>query len=196
MALEFIPVAELAEVPPGRSRVVRVSGAAIALFNVDGVVYAMDNRCPHEGGPLGDGELEGATIECPWHQWRFDVRTGACAHDPSVRAKTYDVRVDHGMIFVEASRLLAVPRRHREMLRRVAAGEAPDAIGRDVGLSPQEVERTAEAARVGERLLYFGDLYLRKGRVGGTDLRGVPYPGMKPPDGEMLAALDALARLL
>jgi len=137
MALEFIPVAELAEIPPGRSRVVRVWGAAIALFNVEGVVYAMDNRCPHEGGPLGDGELEGATIECPSHQWRFDVRTGACAHDPSVRAKTYDVRVDHGMIFVEASRLLAAPRRHREVLRRVAAGEAPDAIGRDVGLSPQ-----------------------------------------------------------
>src|SRR3990172_11413326 len=117
----------------------------MGLSKVAGVVYARDNRCPHEGGPLGDGELEGATIECPSHQWRFDVRTGAWAHDPSVRAKTYDVRVEHGLIFVEASRLFAAPRRHREVLRRVAAGEAPDAIGRRIGLSPQEGERTAEA---------------------------------------------------
>ena len=192
----FVPVVEVTEVPPGRSKVVRVSGKAIALFNVEGVIYAMENRCPHEGGPVGDGEFTGTTITCPSHQWQFDVRTGACAHDPSVIAKTYEVRVADGMVLVDVSRLVQATRRHRTLLRRVAAGDPLEAIARECGLSPQEVERTAQAARIGERLLYFGELYLRKGRVGGGDLQAVPYRAMKPIDGEVLAALDALARLL
>jgi nitrite reductase/ring-hydroxylating ferredoxin subunit len=196
MGIEFIPVAELTEVPPGRSKVVRVAGKAIALFNVDGAIYAMENRCPHEGGPVGDGEFVGAVITCPSHQWQFDVRTGACAHDPSVLAKTYDVRVDDGLIFVEASRLLVTMRRHREILRRLAAGELPDAIGREAGLSPQAVTRAAEIARIAERLQYLAEVYSRKGRVGGADLRAVPYRSLKAIDGELLTALDALTRLL
>ncbi len=192
----FVPVVEITEIPPGRSKVVRVSGKAIALFNVEGVFYAMENRCPHEGGPVGDGEFTGTTITCPSHQWQFDVRTGACAHDPSVIAKTYDVRLADGIVWVDASRLLQATRRHRALLRRVAAGDTPEAIARDCGLSVQEVERIAEATRVGERLSYFGELYLRKGRVGGGDLQAVPYRVMKPIDGEVLAMLDALARLL
>lgn len=196
MGAEFVPIAELADVPPGRSKVVRVAGKALALFNVDGTIYAMENRCPHEGGPVGDGEFEGVMIECPSHQWRFDVRTGACEHDPSVLAKTYDVHVADGMIFVEAARLLARTRRNRDILRRVAAGESPEAIGREVGASPQDVARIAESTRIGERLHYLGELYLRKGRVGGADLRALPYRAQKEADGEMLAALDALTRLL
>lgn len=196
MGAEFVPIAEVAEVPPGRSKVVRVAGKAIALFNVEGTIYAMENRCPHEGGPVGDGEFEGVMIECPSHQWRFDVRSGACEHDPSVLAKTYDVHVADGMIFVEASRLLLSTRRNRDMLRRVTAGESAETIGREVGLSPQEVVRTAEATRIGERLQYLGELYLRKGRVGGGDLRALPYRKTKEATGEMLSALDALTKLL
>jgi len=196
MSGEFMPIAELVEVPPGRSKVVRVSGKAIALFNVDGTIYAMENRCPHEGGPVGDGEFVGTMITCPSHQWQFDVRTGACAHDPSVLAKTYDVRVEEGMILVDASRLLTLTRRNREILRRTNAGESADAIGRAFGLTPVEVERIVEVTRIGERLLYFGELYLRKGRVGGGDLHALPHRDVKGIDGEVLAALDRLARLL
>jgi len=192
----FMPVAEVAEVPPGRSKVVRVSGKAIALFNVDGTIYAMENRCPHEGGPVGDGEFVGTVITCPSHQWRFDVRTGACAHDPSVLAKTYDVQIEDGMILVDGSRLLTLTRRNREILRRTIAGESADAIGRAFRLSPAEVERIAEMTRIGERLLYFGELYLRKGRVGGGDLHALPHRDAEKIDGEILAVLDRLARLL
>ena len=196
MSDDFIPVAELSEVPTGRSKVVKIAGKAIALFNVEGTIYAMENRCPHEGGPVGDGEFVGTTITCPSHQWRFDVRTGACDHDPSVLAKTYDVRVEDGVILVDAGRLLPVTRRNRSIVRRLAAGEPPEAIARDLGLSCREVERTGEAARIGERLQYFGELYVRKGRVGGTDLRVLPYRHVKEPEGRILAALDDLARLL
>jgi len=196
MSDEFIPVAEVTEVPPGRSKVVRVAGKAIALFNVEGAIYAMENRCPHEGGPVGDGEFVGTVITCPSHQWRFDVRTGACAHDPSILAKTYDVRIEDDMILVGASRLLTLTRRNRDILRRTIAGESLEAIGRAVRLSPSEVERIANLTRIGERLLYFGELYLRKGRVGGGDLHTLPYRDVKNIDSEILAALDRLVRLL
>ena len=196
MSEEFIPVAEVAEVPPGRSKVIRVSGKAIALFNVEGAIYAMENRCPHEGGPVGDGEFVGTTITCPSHQWRFDVRTGACSHDASILAKTYDVRIEDGMILVDASRLLTLTRRNREILRRTIAGESPEVIGRVFHLSPSEVERIARLTRIGERLLYFGELYLRKGRVGGGDLPTLPYRDVKPIDNDILEALDRLTRLL
>ena len=53
-----------------------VNGIWIALFNVDGTFYAMDNSCPHAGGPLGEGKVNGGIVECPWHGWRFDIRTG------------------------------------------------------------------------------------------------------------------------
>ncbi|MBI2461390.1 MAG: Rieske 2Fe-2S domain-containing protein, partial [Candidatus Rokubacteria bacterium] len=70
-------VAEIADLAPGQGRVVEVEGKAIALFNVDGAFYAIDNTCLHRGGPLGEGELDGAVVTCPWHGWCYDVTTGA-----------------------------------------------------------------------------------------------------------------------
>jgi nitrite reductase (NADH) small subunit len=52
------------------------NGQEIALFCLEGQFYAIDNICPHEGGPLGNGELEGAVVTCPWHGWQFDIKTG------------------------------------------------------------------------------------------------------------------------
>lgn len=196
MAVEYVPVAEVAEVPRGRAKVVSVAGTPIALLNVGGTIYALEHSCPHQGGPIGEGEIEGTTITCPWHEWKFDIRTGANDRDPTILAKTYQVRVVEGMVLVEVSRLLAKLRRNREIVRRLSAGEAPETIGRDLALSPDEVARTAEAARVGERLQYLAELYLRKGRVGGSDLKGLPHRRAKEADGEMLSALDALTRLL
>ena len=58
--------------------VVTLDGTEVALFLVDGRIHAFDNRCPHEGNPLVEGEIAGPTLTCVFHNWRFDLETGAC----------------------------------------------------------------------------------------------------------------------
>jgi 3-phenylpropionate/trans-cinnamate dioxygenase ferredoxin component len=72
----FVKVATRAEFPIGGKLLVELDGRAIAVFNVDGTYYAIDDVCTHDGGPLAEGELMGCEIECPRHGARFDVRTG------------------------------------------------------------------------------------------------------------------------
>ncbi len=72
----FVKLATLAELPLGGKKLTEIDGRAIALFNVDGAYYAIDDVCTHDGGPLAEGELIGCEIHCPRHGARFDVRTG------------------------------------------------------------------------------------------------------------------------
>lgn len=95
---EFVTVARVSEVPPGTGRTVEVNGIRIALFNVDGTYYALDNTCPHAGGPLGEGKLKEGIVECPWHGWRFDVRTGMREHNPNFDVPCCQVRVEDGHV--------------------------------------------------------------------------------------------------
>ena len=71
-----VRIAQTGDVPAGEGRVIEAHGHTLALFNVDGAFYAVDNGCPHRGGPLGDGDLEGTFVACPWHGWRWDVTSG------------------------------------------------------------------------------------------------------------------------
>ena len=96
-----VRVASVGEVPPGEGRVVEAEGRGLALFNVDGRYFVLDNSCPHRGGPLGEGDLEGPTVTCPWHAWRWDVTTGANVNNPAVRVANLPVSVDGDAIFVE-----------------------------------------------------------------------------------------------
>jgi 3-phenylpropionate/trans-cinnamate dioxygenase ferredoxin subunit len=73
---EFARVATRSELPPGGKLLAEVDGRPIAVFNVDGSFYAIDDVCTHDGGPLAEGELEGKEIRCPRHGARFDVTTG------------------------------------------------------------------------------------------------------------------------
>lgn len=73
---EFIKAARLLDLPPGGKVLSEIDGRPIALFNVDGSYYAIDDVCTHDGGPLAEGDLEGCEIRCPRHGARFDVRTG------------------------------------------------------------------------------------------------------------------------
>lgn len=91
---EFVRVAGTADVKPGSGIVAEVQGQAVALFNVDGTFYAIDNTCVHRGGPLGEGELEGDQVSCPWHSWVYDVKTGKSINNPSACVKTYQVKVE------------------------------------------------------------------------------------------------------
>lgn len=90
----FTTVARVGEIPEGGVKVVRFEDQPVAIFNVGGEYFAMDDVCTHDGGPLAEGHLEGEVIECPRHGARFNVKTGAVVSLPAVSpVPTYSVRV-------------------------------------------------------------------------------------------------------
>jgi 3-phenylpropionate/trans-cinnamate dioxygenase ferredoxin subunit len=98
---EFFKVAKASELPPGGKKLVEVDGIPVALFNVDGEFYAIEDVCTHDGGPLAEGELEGDQIECPRHGARFDVRTGRVLCMPAVEpVECYEVKIEGDDILV------------------------------------------------------------------------------------------------
>ena len=90
----FVKVASLANLKPGGAMTVEVAGKTLALYNVAGKVYATDNTCLHQGGPLGEGILEGEIISCPWHMWEYNVCTGEKVGSPSLKVATYPVEIE------------------------------------------------------------------------------------------------------
>ena len=90
---EFVTVAKVADMVPGTGRTVEVNGVWIALFNVEGTFYAIDNTCPHAGGPLGEGKLNGTAVECPWHGWKFSVVSGERVGNPNFQVTCCQVRI-------------------------------------------------------------------------------------------------------
>ena len=98
---EFLPVMAVADLPPGRAAEVTVGGQAVAVFNVDGAFHALANRCPHRGGPLGQGCVDGPRVSCPWHNWTFDVRTGANAAGAGPGVPRCEVKVEDGHVHVK-----------------------------------------------------------------------------------------------
>ena len=97
----FVRVAAVADVPAGTAKVVEAGGKQIALFNAGGNFYAIDNACKHRGGPLGEGELDGTTVICPWHGWEYDVTTGANLDDPNTKVGCYPVKLEGDNVLVE-----------------------------------------------------------------------------------------------
>lgn len=92
---DFVRVASASDLPAGEMLIVQVDGNEVALGSVDGQIYAFGNECTHRGGPLGEGILEGDTVECPWHQGRFNIKTGEVLDaPPSDPVPTYQVRVE------------------------------------------------------------------------------------------------------
>jgi nitrite reductase/ring-hydroxylating ferredoxin subunit len=90
----------VADVPEGAGKTVEVAGKQIALFNVGGKFYAIDSACKHRGGPLGEGEVDGSTVICPWHGWEYDVTTGANLDDASVKLGCYPVKVENADVMI------------------------------------------------------------------------------------------------
>jgi 3-phenylpropionate/trans-cinnamate dioxygenase ferredoxin component len=98
---QYHKAANLSDLPAGSAKAVEVLGRAIALFNVEGRVYALDNTCLHRGGPLGEGFVEGDIITCPWHGWQYKIATGEFVGNPSIKVAAYPVQVENGEIRVE-----------------------------------------------------------------------------------------------
>ena len=93
-------VATKSEVPPGTGKVVEAGGKAIALFNCDGAFYAIENTSRHRGGPLGEGMVSNKTVTCPWHGWEYDVTSGECQMDRSIKVQRFDVKVQGDDVLV------------------------------------------------------------------------------------------------
>ena len=101
---DFIKVADTSDIPMGRALVVVVGDRRIALCNVDGQFYAIDDLCTHDGGALDQGELQGDVIECPRHGARFNVSTGKVLALPAVKPlNTYPLKVEGSEIRVALS---------------------------------------------------------------------------------------------
>ncbi len=98
---EFIRVLSTAELPAGEMRIVDLDGEEVVVANVGGAFCAFSNLCTHEGGPLGEGELDGDVVTCPWHYTRFNVRTGEVIDGVTDEAvPVFDVEVDGGEVKV------------------------------------------------------------------------------------------------
>jgi nitrite reductase/ring-hydroxylating ferredoxin subunit len=98
----FVKVCTRNDIPAGSGKTVDVNGTAVALFNVDGTFYAINDTCIHRGGPLGEGELQGKIAICPWHGWRWDVTNGVNQLNPAVSVKTYEVKLEGDDVLVGA----------------------------------------------------------------------------------------------
>jgi len=90
----WFTVCKTSDCPPGEGREVVAGGRLVALFNVDGEYFALDGVCPHQGGPLGKGAVQGCIVTCPWHGWQFDVRSGEFQLRKSLVQPTFEVRID------------------------------------------------------------------------------------------------------
>jgi len=98
-----IRLCAVGDIPEDSGRIVRAENRAIALFRVDKEVFALDNVCPHWGGPIGEGALKVDRMEviCPWHRFRYDLRTGRnVVSDLRAGATTYPVEIRDGDVFI------------------------------------------------------------------------------------------------
>ncbi len=89
------------ELPEGEGRCVELNGTPVALFKVNGQFCAISNVCPHKGGPLGEGDLEGTVVTCPWHGWQFDVTTGVSPINPKASVRRFTCKAEGPDLFVE-----------------------------------------------------------------------------------------------
>ena len=99
--MAFVRTVKVGEVPPGNIRELHVEGKAVAVANVGGKIYAVNNTCLHRGGPLGQGALEGKVVTCPWHGWQFDVTNGKVVQNPAAGVDCYPTEVRGEDIFVD-----------------------------------------------------------------------------------------------
>jgi nitrite reductase (NADH) small subunit len=93
--MPFVRLGARDDLPPaGEAREFTVGTRLVCVANLNGEYSALDNVCPHRGGPLGQGVIEGDKLVCPWHGWQFDPRTGALAHAPEQKVPSYQLKID------------------------------------------------------------------------------------------------------
>ena len=104
--MAFEKAANLSEIPAGSIREVQVGGQAVALADVGGALYAVDNTCLHRGGPIGEGQLEGKVVTCPWHGWQFDVTSGKAVQNPNAGLGCFATEIRGEEVYVDIEKRL------------------------------------------------------------------------------------------
>jgi nitrite reductase (NADH) small subunit len=98
---QWTTIATVDDCPPGTGLEVVAGDRVVALFNVDGTFYALDGVCPHQGGPLAEGDVTGCIVTCPWHGWQFDVRTGQHQLSATIRQPSLPVKLEGDAVLVD-----------------------------------------------------------------------------------------------
>jgi nitrite reductase/ring-hydroxylating ferredoxin subunit len=99
--MALVKVASLTALPPGNVMQAEAGGNSYVVCNLDGELYAYDGICPHAGGPLGEGNLVGNILVCPWHSWEYDCRTGVNTFDDSVTLASFPVKTQGEDILID-----------------------------------------------------------------------------------------------
>lgn len=99
---QLVRLCKREELPPaGQAREFTAADKPICVANVDGICTAMNNVCPHRGGPLAEGTIEGTKIICPWHAWEFDLLSGECGTTAGVKTDIYRIQLDGDDVLIE-----------------------------------------------------------------------------------------------
>lgn len=101
--MAFERAARREEIPAGQIREFQVNGKAVAIANVEGKLFAINSICLHHGGPLGEGDLEGSVVSCPWHGWQYDVTTGKLAQQPETGVDCYPIELRGSDVYVDVA---------------------------------------------------------------------------------------------
>ena len=117
----FIRVADTKDIAPSQMKEVQVDGESICIANIDGKYYAIGSICTHEGGPLADGTLDGYEVECPWHNSKFDVRTGEVKSPPANEPEpSYEVKIEGNNILIKLQgKSKSSPQSELELLEKI-----------------------------------------------------------------------------
>ncbi len=97
---EFVTVAKVGDIPEGQGETYTVGERLVAVFNVGGEYFAINDLCPHQGASLASGHVEEGVVSCPWHAWRFRVSDGTWCDNPRIKTDSYPVRIVDGQIQV------------------------------------------------------------------------------------------------
>lgn len=196
MSEEFVKVAKIADIPATKGKVIRVLGKEIALFQVEGGYYALDNLCPHEGGPLAHGWVKNGVVTCPWHLWEFDLRSGEFLDEREIKVACFQVKVEGDDLLLDIGSLTAHLRLKREALHRLAAGESAEGLAHAYQMTPEVIEQMAKQIRIGERLVWLGELFMRQGAIYSQDILQLPYRDLEGISYGALEKIQELTELL
>ena len=98
--MKYVKIMPEEDLPIGKSAIISAGEAEIALFNYKGKYYAIANKCPHRGSPLGEGRIEEGIVICPGHEWRFKLESGANMQNPELFIPTYPVKTKNDNIYI------------------------------------------------------------------------------------------------
>jgi nitrite reductase (NADH) small subunit len=109
--VRWIRITECGNIPMREGRAALIGDREIAIFNLGDRFLAVDNRCPHKGGPLADGIVAGDAVVCPLHAWKFSLHSGAAERpgDSAACVRTYPTRVEAGVVLVQVPCVVATP---------------------------------------------------------------------------------------